>query len=95
MRHASRLLTLLAVLLGIGAGTAAANEPAPRQGAQDKERKQVVTFDGDTIDGDLTRPDGDLVSVRPELEWPSLVEAPRSFDAASRRTLLDSADALR
>lgn len=92
MRHVTRLVLVLLVL---GAGTATANESAPKSGAQAKEKKQVVTFDGDTIDGDLTRPDGDLVSVRPELDWPSLVEAPRSFDAASRRTLLDSADALR
>lgn len=83
MRRWLHALLLLAVL-PIGA-LAAPQGPA---------RKRVVTFDGDQIDGDLMRPEGDLLSVRPQLDLPSLVEPPASFARASRRTLLAAADAL-
>jgi hypothetical protein len=56
--------------------------------------KTIVRFDGDTIDGELMRPEGDLVAARPRLDMPNLVEAPRSFGRASRKTLLSAAAAL-
>jgi hypothetical protein len=57
-------------------------------------QRTVVRFDDDTIDGNLMRPDGDLVSARPQLAMPSLVTPPRSFDVAARRTLLSAAASL-
>lgn len=44
-----------------------------------------VRFDGDAIDGDIVRPEGDLVLARPELELPSVVRAPESFESSARR----------
>lgn len=67
---------------------------APKKRLAD-DRRTVVRFDDDTIQGDLTRPDGDLVWSRPRLELPSLVAPPASFERASRRTLLAAADAAR
>lgn len=58
-------------------------------------KKTVVRFGGDTIDGSLMRPDGDLFSSRPRLNLPSLVQPPKSFARAARRDLVDAADAVR
>src|SRR5690606_24664695 len=52
---------------------------APKKRPSD-DKRTVVRFDDDTIQGDLTRPDGDLVWSRPRLEMPSLVAPPRSFE---------------
>lgn len=71
---------------------AAPTDAAPKSG--DPAGRTVVHFDGDTIDGDLMRPDGDLVSARAAIPMPSLVAPPRSFERASRRTLLSAAAAL-
>jgi hypothetical protein len=59
-----------------------------------KDKRKVVRFDGDNIDGDLVRPEGDLVAARPALELPSLIEPPKSFEDARRRTRLAAAAAL-
>jgi len=56
--------------------------------------KTVVRFDSDTIDGELMRPEGDLVLARPKLTMPSLVQPPRSFDREARRTILAAAAGL-
>lgn len=60
-----------------------------------KSKRTVVNFDGDTIDGDLMRPEGDLLAVRPELSLPSLVRAPSNFDRTAQRSLEAAADAVR
>jgi hypothetical protein len=70
-------------LLGAGAARGVA--------AEERKPRHVVRFDGDTIDGDRTRPDGELSAVRAPVEPPSLVEAPKSFERASRRTILSAA----
>jgi hypothetical protein len=86
-----RFLIGLAALLAAGDAFAA-------QGGNGKslaaDKKQIVKFDGDTIDGDLLRPDGDLMAVRPEMAMPNLVVPPSSFQRASQRTLLNAAGAL-
>jgi len=78
-------VTLLAVTARAGA------DPPRKPGAAGKT---VVRFGEDAIDGDLLRPDGDLVSARPEIPMPNLVEPPRSFERAARRTILEAAAGL-
>ena len=88
------ILLALALLLPF-ARPAYANGPSKAGGkglALDK--KQIVQFDGDTIDGDLLRPDGDLMAVRPEVAMPNLVVPPATFQRAAQRTLLNAAAAL-
>lgn len=61
----------------------------------DPPKRKVVRFDGDDIDGSLTRPEGDLVAARPRLALPSLMEPPKSFEDARRRTRLAAAASAR
>jgi hypothetical protein len=75
-------------------GLTASAAGAAGKGGRAPDKKTVVKFDGDNIDGDLMRPDGDLMSVRPELDMPSLVVPPASFERAARRTVLSAADAV-
>jgi hypothetical protein len=74
----------------LSASAIAAPKATPSSGG-----KSVVRFDGDSIDGDLQRPDGDLLSARPRPELPNLVQPPHSFERASRRTLMSAAAALK
>lgn len=60
----------------------------------DKPKKTVVRFDGDSIDGDVVRPEGELVAARPKVALPSLVHAPKSFARQAARDKLLAADAL-
>lgn len=82
-RQAAALLVLISGM-GVASSSVAADKPG----------RNVVRFDGDTIDGDLQRPDGDLMAARPRPAMPSLVEPPRSFERASWRTLMSAAAAL-
>jgi hypothetical protein len=77
----------IVLILSLFALTASA-VPAKKETA----KKTLVHFDGDTIDGTLQRPDGELVSSRPPLLLPSLVKPPSSFERASRTDLLEAAD---
>lgn len=86
-------LFVLALLLSL-ALSAAADTPKTSGKSLASNKKQIVQFDGDTIDGDLMRPDGDLMAVRPEVAMPNLVVPPSSFQRASQRTLLNAAAAL-
>lgn len=85
-----RFTSLVAMVAGALLSTAATAQPKPAATGG----KSIIRFDGDNIDGDLQRPDGDLMSARPRPAMPSLVQPPRSFDRASRRTLMAAAAAL-
>lgn len=65
-----------------------AQEPA------DRAKKTIVRFDGDSIDGDVVRPEGELVAARPKVALPRLVHAPKSFARQAARDLRSAADAL-
>jgi hypothetical protein len=68
------LLTM--VLLAPLAARAA--DPAPAQGAAqpkvEYEKKTVINFEDDTIQGDLTRPDGEYVEARKKVEHSNLIK---------------------
>lgn len=88
--RAARWMAVAIVLPALASAESEGQDPS----SQKAPKRQVVRFDDDTISGDLMRPDGDLVSARPELELPSLIEPPRSFARDSRRIRLAAAAAL-
>lgn len=77
----------------VAVGLAVLGAPAGAGAREGHKPRQIVRFDGDTIDGERTRPDGELSAVRPPTDPPSLVRPPESFARASRRTLLAAAAA--
>ena len=82
---ASRSGVRIAVLaLAVASGTAAAPEPAPGQKPAPEPRieyqkKTVINFDDDTIQGDLTRPDGEYVEARRKVGHSSLIRIRESW----------------
>jgi hypothetical protein len=58
-------------------------------------KKTVIRFDGEDIDGSLTRPDGDLVAGRRQSRRPPLARPPVDFEERARRDLLEAAGRLR
>lgn len=72
--------SLLTAILAAIAFTFAA--PAPAAMAQKKDKKKKVKsydFSGDTIDGDLVRPDGDVVDTRNFASHTSLIRIRKDF----------------
>jgi hypothetical protein len=68
-----RALGILALLLPLAA---AAQE---QKGSESKDRieyekKTVINFDDDTIQGDLTRPDGEYVEARKKVNHSNLIK---------------------
>ncbi len=67
MRNA---LLLVTVLLPLAASAQEKKAPEPRI---EYEKKTVINFDDDTIQGDLTRPDGEYVEARKRVTHSSLI----------------------
>ncbi len=67
-----RKLFLLASLLVPLA--VAAEEPKAPEPRVEYEKKTVINFDDDTIQGDLTRPDGEYVEARKRVNHSSLIK---------------------
>jgi hypothetical protein len=51
-----------------------AEEPKPPEPRVEYEKKTVINFDDDTIQGDLTRPDGEYVEARKRVNHSSLIK---------------------
>ena len=74
-----RVHLILAALsaLAVAPATRAA-DPAPAQGgAQPRveyEKKTVINFEDDTIEGDLKRPDGEYVEARKKVDHSNLIK---------------------
>ena len=66
-----RKLFLLASLLVPLAGPA--EEPKAPEPRVEYEKKTVINFDDDTIQGDLTRPDGEYVEARKRVNHSNLI----------------------
>jgi hypothetical protein len=75
MRKPMVLAGLAAALLGL-AGTAAAAE---KDGKVKYEKKTVINFEDDTIQGDLTRPDGEYVDARKRVNHSNLIKIREEF----------------
>jgi hypothetical protein len=62
----------LLLLAGPGAAAAQSQEkPAPRV---EYEKKTVINFEDDTIEGDLKRPDGEYVEARRRVNHSNLIK---------------------
>ncbi len=69
-----KLLMLLALGLPLAASAA---DPAPAAGSKDKveyQKKTVINFEDDTIEGDLKRPDGEYVEARKRVDHSNLIK---------------------
>ncbi len=64
------LLLTLAVALPL---LASAQEKAESQTKVEYEKKTVINFEDDTIEGDLKRPDGEYVEARQKVEHSNLI----------------------
>lgn len=66
----------------IGGAAAAAPEGAPPKKPEPRveyEKRTVINFDDDTIQGDLTRPDGEYVEARKKVGHSSLIRIRESW----------------
>ena len=69
----------LALFLLAAPGVASAQEtgkPAPRV---EYEKKTVINFEDDTIEGDLTKPDGEYVEARKRVSHSNLIRIREEF----------------
>ena len=66
-----RKVLLLATLAVPLAATGEEGKPPPKV---EYEKKTVINFDDDTIQGDLTRPDGEYVEARKRVDHSNLIK---------------------
>jgi hypothetical protein len=64
------LLTIATALPLLGA----AQEKSAAQSKVEYEKKTVINFEDDTIEGDLKRPDGEYVEARQKVEHSNLIK---------------------
>jgi len=68
----------LAMFLAAAPLAVRAADPAPAQGAPqprvEYEKKTVINFEDDTIEGDLKRPDGEYVEARKRVDHSNLIK---------------------
>ncbi len=64
------LLSALLVPIAVNAQEKRPQKPEPRV---EYEKKTVINFDDDTIQGDLTRPDGEYVEARKRVNHSNLI----------------------
>jgi hypothetical protein len=65
-----KLVFLVTVILPLAASAQEKKGPEPRI---EYEKKTVINFDDDTIQGDLTRPDGEYVEARKRVNHSNLI----------------------
>jgi hypothetical protein len=65
-----KLLFTLAVAAPLLAGAQQKDAPAPKI---EYEKKTVINFEDDTIEGDLKRPDGEYVEARQRVDHSNLI----------------------
>jgi hypothetical protein len=66
-----KVFLLTALVLPLGANAQEKKQPDPRV---EYEKKTVINFDDDTIQGDLTRPDGEYVEARKRVNHSNLIK---------------------
>ncbi len=67
---------LLLPLLGSAPAKKAQAQPPPRV---EYEKKTVINFEDDTIEGDLKRPDGEYVEARKRVDHSNLIKIRESW----------------
>jgi hypothetical protein len=71
MRKRMLLLVLASLAFPLAAGAQAKKAP---ENKVEYEKKTVINFDDDTIQGDLTRPDGEYVEARKRVAHSNLIK---------------------
>jgi hypothetical protein len=66
--------TLLLLALGLPLAAPAQQPKAEPKERVEYEKKTVINFDDDTIQGDLTRPDGEYVEARKRVQHSNLIK---------------------
>jgi hypothetical protein len=88
------LLALLTTAVGLpGAVLAQEAKPAPKAAAGDENAtykgKTVYDFDDDAVEGDLQRPDGELIDSVRKVKHSSLIEIRKDFIPEMLKSLED------
>ena len=84
-------MALLAIV-GVTSGRAFAADPKPAAGAEEGttyKAKTVYDFEDDMVEGDLQRPDGELVNSLKKTEHSSLIEIRKDFIPEMLKSLED------
>ena len=96
-----KLIAAIAVLMLVGGSALAqqqpqqkpAAKPAPAAGGGDDnvayKAKTVYDFEDDTVEGDLQRPDGELVDSMRKVKHSSLIEIRKDFIPEMLKSLED------
>ena len=92
-----KLITAIAVVMlfgGPGVALAQQAKPAAKPGAGGDENttykaKTVYDFEDDTVEGDLQRPDGELVDSMRKVKHSSLIEIRKDFIPEMLKSLED------
>ena len=95
IRTAAFALVLALGLTAVPFAASAEEEEAGRRGTGDESnviyrKKTVVSFDDDTIDGNLQKPDGDYVEARKRVRHSNLIRIRENF----REKILESVSSL-
>jgi hypothetical protein len=89
------IAAIAVVMLTGGAGVALAQQKAPAKpgaGGDDNvsyKAKTVYDFEDDTVEGDLQRPDGELVDSMRKVKHSSLIEIRKDFIPEMLKSLED------
>ena len=70
---------LASIVAAIALSFALPVTPAQAQNKNDKKKVKVYDFSGDTIDGDLVKPDGEVVDTRVFASHTSLIRIRKDF----------------
>lgn len=89
MKHARKWLVMVALGASLGFTWVAHAEEETATGAdgQQYQRKTVINFEDDTIEGDLKTPDGEYLEAKKKARHKSLIKIRENF----RRQVLQSA----
>ncbi len=68
-----------ALALAFSGGSALAQNKGKGQSAKDYQKVKSYDFTGDTIDGELVKPDGEFVDARKFAEHTSLIKVRQDF----------------
>jgi hypothetical protein len=80
------LLAALLVPLAANAQEKKQQQPQPRV---EYEKKTVINFDDDTIQGDLTRPDGEYVEARKRVNHSNLIKIREDWKEKVKQSAAD------
>jgi hypothetical protein len=75
-----KLIAIVAATLFLGVASAASAQSTDDEANVIYQKKTTISFDDDTIDGDLTRPDGAYVESRKRVRHSNLIRIRENFD---------------